>query len=88
MKPRLPGIPERRGRRAYTEFRVRCKRCGISAARNIEVGHGMLLANTLSLAAAAVLINIWHFVRITQARVAGKIVHGDGGNEAMARRIR
>ena len=48
----------------------------------------MLLANTLSLAAAAVLINIWHFVRITQARVAGKIVHGDGGNEAMARRVR
>lgn len=48
----------------------------------------MLLPTTLSLAAAAVLINIWHVTRITRLRMAGKIIHGDGGNEAMARRVR
>lgn len=48
----------------------------------------MVLPTTLSLAAAAVLINIWHFTRITRARMAGKIVHGDGGDAAMARRVR
>ena len=48
----------------------------------------MILATTLSLAAAAALINVWHFVRIVRVRLGDKIVHGDGGNEAMARRMR
>jgi len=48
----------------------------------------MVLANTLALAAAAVAINIWHFVRVVQLRFSEKIIHGDGGNAALQRRIR
>jgi uncharacterized membrane protein YecN with MAPEG domain len=42
----------------------------------------------MSLAAAAALINLWHFVRIVRVRVGDKIIHGDGGNDVMARRMR
>jgi uncharacterized membrane protein YecN with MAPEG domain len=48
----------------------------------------MILQTTLSLAAAAALITIWHMIRIGRVRVAEKIMHGDGGNPALIRRMR
>lgn len=48
----------------------------------------MVLPVTLSAAAAAAMINIWLSVRIGRLRVAHKISVGDGGNEALARRMR
>lgn len=48
----------------------------------------MILTTTLSAAAAAAIINIWLIVRCGQVRVSAKIVHGDGGNPLLARRMR
>lgn len=48
----------------------------------------MILQTTLSLAAAAAIINIWHMVRIGQVRMADKVIHGDGGNDRLIRRMR
>jgi uncharacterized protein len=48
----------------------------------------MILQTTLSLAAAAALITIWHMMRIGRVRMNEKIVHGDGGNPALSRRMR
>jgi len=47
-----------------------------------------MLPTTLSLAAAAAIINIWLSIRIGQVRAREKIIHGDGGNEALIRRMR
>lgn len=48
----------------------------------------MILQITLSLAAAAAIINLWIFTRVVRVRVSGKVIHGDGGNELLARRMR
>lgn len=48
----------------------------------------MLLPTTLSMAAAAAIINIWLSMRIGKLRMSEKIIHGDGGNEALIRRMR
>ena len=48
----------------------------------------MHLTTTLSLAAAAILINLWHFIRIVRLRTSEKIIHGDGGNVLLMRRMR
>lgn len=48
----------------------------------------MLLPTTLSLAAAAAIINLWISIRIGTLRGAEKIMYGDGGNEALLRRMR
>jgi uncharacterized membrane protein YecN with MAPEG domain len=48
----------------------------------------MILQTTLCLAAAAAVINFWLAVRVVQMRMAFKALHGDGGNEALARRMR
>jgi uncharacterized membrane protein YecN with MAPEG domain len=48
----------------------------------------MILQTTLSLAAAAVAINAWLFVRCGQVRFRKKILHGDGGDPLMQRRVR
>jgi uncharacterized protein len=48
----------------------------------------MLLPTTLSMAAAAALINIWLSMRIGRLRHAVGISVGDGGNELLARRMR
>lgn len=48
----------------------------------------MILQTTLSLAAAAALINIWHMIRIGKLRASSKVLHGDGGNAALTRRMR
>ena len=48
----------------------------------------MILTTTLSAAAAAALINIRLIVRCGQVRVSAKIMHGDGGNPLMVRRMR
>lgn len=48
----------------------------------------MLLQTTLSLAAAAAIINIWLGIRIGQLRHALKVSVGTGGHEAIERRMR
>lgn len=48
----------------------------------------MLLPTTLSLAAAAAIINLWITIRIGQLRTRGKIMYGDGGDEPLLRRMR
>jgi uncharacterized membrane protein YecN with MAPEG domain len=48
----------------------------------------MLLPTTLSLAAAAAIINLWISMRVGQLRMSGKIMYGDGGNEMLMRRMR
>jgi uncharacterized protein len=48
----------------------------------------MTLTTTLSLGAAALLINFWLAMRCGKIRSAEKIGFGDGGNEMMIRRMR
>jgi uncharacterized protein len=48
----------------------------------------MLLTTTLSMAAAAAIINIWLSLRIGKVRMGEKIIHGDGGNDLLMRRMR
>lgn len=48
----------------------------------------MLIPVTLAAAAGAALINIWLSIRIGRLRTAHKISVGDGGNEALNRRMR
>ncbi len=47
-----------------------------------------MLPVTLTLAGAAALINIWLIVRVAQVRRRENISVGDGGNEALLRRMR
>ena len=48
----------------------------------------MLLPTTLSLAAAAALINLWLSIRCGQIRTREKISVGTGGNDMLERRMR
>jgi uncharacterized membrane protein YecN with MAPEG domain len=48
----------------------------------------LVLPITLTMTGAATLINIWIARRVGQVRVAHKVSVGDGGNEALARRMR
>jgi uncharacterized membrane protein YecN with MAPEG domain len=48
----------------------------------------ILLPTTLSLGAAALLINFWLSMRCGKVRSTEKISFGDGGNELMIRRMR
>ena len=48
----------------------------------------MILPITLTIAAAAALINFWLAVRVSQVRLAGKVMHGDGGNTLLMKRMR
>jgi hypothetical protein len=48
----------------------------------------MILQTTLSLAAAAAVINLWLSMRCGRVRMSEKIIHGDGGNPTMMRRMR
>lgn len=48
----------------------------------------MTLSITLTIAAAAALINLWLMIRCGQARSAGKVSVGDGGDELLIRRMR
>ena len=48
----------------------------------------MSLPITLTLAAAAALINLWLMIRCGQARTSEKISVGDGGSEFLIRRMR
>ncbi|MBV1687995.1 MAPEG family protein [Novosphingobium sp. G106] len=48
----------------------------------------MLLPTTLCLAAAAAVINIWISMRVGRVRHAVKVSVGDGGDEALVRRMR
>jgi uncharacterized membrane protein YecN with MAPEG domain len=48
----------------------------------------MILQTTLCLTAAAVIINIWLMIRIGQLRHSLKVSVGDGGEDAIIRRMR
>lgn len=48
----------------------------------------MLLPVTLTFAAALALLNFWLAIRCARIRIGSKLLHGDGGNEIMARRMR
>ena len=48
----------------------------------------MILQTTLSLSAAAAVINFWLALRAGQVRFKSKVMHGDGGNPALLRRMR
>jgi len=48
----------------------------------------MILPVTLVIAAATGLINVWLALRIGRSRVSGKVMLGDGGEEAMTAKIR
>ncbi len=48
----------------------------------------MILPITLTIAAAAALLNIWLGARVVRARSPLKISVGDGGNEGVMRRMR
>lgn len=48
----------------------------------------MLLPITLTLAAASALLNFWLATRCARLRVGEKIMHGDGGNLLLGKRIR
>lgn len=48
----------------------------------------MLLQTTLSLAAAAAVINLWLAIRVIRLRFAKRVIHGDGGEELLQRRMR
>lgn len=48
----------------------------------------MILPVTLSVAGGAALVNLWLAIRIGQVRTREKISVGDGGNDALIRRMR
>ena len=48
----------------------------------------MNLPITLTIAAAAALVNLWLAIRIGRVRMAGKVLHGDGGNPLLMQRMR
>lgn len=48
----------------------------------------IVLPTTLSLAAAALLVNLWLGMRIGRLRMSEKVLHGDGGNPLIAQRMR
>ena len=47
----------------------------------------MLLPITLTLAAAAALLNIWLATRVGRVRVSERVLHGDGGNALLVKRM-
>ena len=47
-----------------------------------------VLPITLTIAAAAAVLHIWLAARVSQLRVRHKVSIGDGGNEALTRRMR
>ena len=48
----------------------------------------MLLPITLTLAAACALLNLWLAIRCVRLRFAVKVLHGDGGDTRLMRRMR
>lgn len=48
----------------------------------------MILQTTLSLAAAAAIMNLWLAVRTSRLRISAKVLHGDGGNALLMQRMR
>jgi uncharacterized protein len=48
----------------------------------------MILPITLAAAGAAALINVWLAIRVGRVRTKEKVMVGDGGNDAVVRRMR
>jgi uncharacterized membrane protein YecN with MAPEG domain len=65
-----------------------CDLCGSGRKGEQEMPSGMVLPITLTMAGAATLVNMWLGRRVGQMRIAHKVSVGDGGNEAVVRRMR
>lgn len=76
--------------RAYSEFAARCKhRAGVARGCAKEIQMPLTpLPITLVLAGGLALINLWLSIRVGQVRRAEKVFVGDGGSEALIRRMR
>lgn len=61
---------------------------GMAAGDAIFWGNDMILTTTLSMAAAAAIINLWLAIRCGQVRAKAKVIHGDGGNPLLMQRMR
>lgn len=48
----------------------------------------MILPITLTIAGAAAILNVWLAARTVPMRLKGKVLHGDGGNPLLLRRMR
>lgn len=48
----------------------------------------MILQTTLTIAAAAAVVNTWQMLRIGRLRMQLKVLHGDGGNPLLMQRMR
>ena len=48
----------------------------------------MILPATLTVASGAALITLWHMIRIGKLRASERVLHGDGGNDLLQRRMR
>jgi len=48
----------------------------------------MILQTTLSLGAAAIVVNLWLIARVIRVRMAKKVLHGDGGDALLMQRMR
>lgn len=48
----------------------------------------MILQTTLSLAAAAAIINLWLIYRVIRLRLSESVLHGDGGKPLLMQRMR
>lgn len=55
---------------------------------SISMAQDLFLPITLTMAAAATLINFWLALRIGRVRTSQKIFMGDGGNDMLYRRMR
>jgi uncharacterized protein len=88
-RPWRPGCARAIGA-AYTEFPSGCKRRAPRAklAAYREGTQKMTLPITLTIAAAAALINIWLGSRVSRLRLRHKVSIGDGGDERVACRMR
>jgi uncharacterized protein len=75
---------------AYTDSRGSCKASrGMPQALVQQEGNNfMILPVTLTAAGVAALLNIWLAVRVGQVRTSQKVSVGDGGNDAVMRRMR
>ncbi len=61
---------------------------GQTQAKLKREGHEMILPIALTAAGLAAIINIWLAIRCGQVRTSQKISIGDGGNDALIRRMR
>jgi uncharacterized protein len=83
------GVPALFEPRRYSDFGGCCKRPRPAYKRRLPSGsETMILPMTLTMAAAATLLNIWLGGRVSRMRVAHRVSIGDGGHEPLIARMR